>query len=576
MKYLKNYKIVAGVALIVLGVGMIAAGFLRTPSREVSRAELTQMLAAKTLTKARLTPTSYAGIYSVEGRHSLEAGAIEKVYLTTHFNESEIKTLFMDGGVKVEVPGIGVKGQWVNVVSTVVIAGLVIMLVVYQSNIGKGKNARVRERPAVSLREVAGIEEAKSEVQEVVDFLRDPKKYSRLGGKLPKGVLLIGPPGTGKTMLAKAIACEANASFFSAHGSDFTEVFVGVGARRVRQLFRQAKRNIPAIIFIDEIDCVGKNRKFDTHGEQQQTINALLAAMDGFESSQGVVVIAATNRPEDLDEALLRPGRFDRKVHVPYPDMKGRRAILQTHAEGKPLADADHALDVLSQTTPGMSGADLANLMNEAAIMCAQASATEITLTDLESARDKIRFGKERRSMVLKQKEREMVACHEAGHTIVHLHTTELPPLYKVSIIPRGGALGVTTLLPDEDQNLQSKQFLLEELLVLMGGRAAERTFYGSTTNGASGDLDMARKIARKMIHEWGMGAKLYYEAEQGEAEAEINRLLETADQQALGIIQDRRGHADKLTRALLERETLTRREVLELLEIPDRQVVAA
>jgi cell division protease FtsH len=456
--------------------------------------------------------------------------------------------------------------QWVNVLSSLLIAGVVITVVTLQYRIGRGRNAKIRQRPTVTFREVAGVEEAKGEVQEIVDFLRDPKKFHRLGGSLPKGVLLIGPPGTGKTMLAKAIACEAQAHFFSSHGSDFTEVFVGVGAKRVRQLFRAAAQHRPAIIFIDEIDCVGRTRKIDSHSEHQQTINALLAAMDGFESSQGVVVVAATNRPEDLDEALLRPGRFDRKVYVPYPDMKGRRAILETHAAGKPIADAARALDALAQTTPGLSGADLANLLNEAAILCAQRDSTEITQRDLEAARDKVRYGKERRSMVLNQKEREMVAYHEAGHTIIHLQTSLLPPLYKVSIVPRGQALGVTTLLPDEDQNLQSKKLLLEELLVLMGGRAAEKTFYDSTTNGAAGDLDVARKIARKMIHEWGMGERLYYEPEQQEAEIEINRLLETADRQAHELIQARKASTEKLAQALLVRETLTRDEVQELL----------
>jgi cell division protease FtsH len=277
------------------------------------------------------------------------------------------------------------------------------------------------------------------------------------------------------------------------------------------------------------------------------------------------VVIAATNRPEDLDDALTRPGRFDRKVFVPYPDMKGRRAILQTHAEGKPV-ESDKALDVIAQTTPGMSGADLANLINEAAIFCAQQNATKITLLDLEAARDKVRFGTERKSMVLKKAEREMVAYHEAGHTIIHLQTSLLPPLYKVSIVPRGQALGVTTLLPDEDQNLQSKKFLLEELLVLMGGRAAEKTFYNSTTNGAAGDLDVARKIARKMIHEWGMGERLYYEPEKQDAETEINRLLEAADNDAHALIEAQKENTEKLAKALLERETLTRDEVLDLL----------
>jgi cell division protease FtsH len=567
MKYLKNRKLLGlGIAIIVASAAAITAGILiRTPSRELTRTEFHQLLDKQTLREARVTPTPYPGIYQIEAEHALGKGK-EKVFLSTHMEEGQVKRLLDQSGTKIDVPGQGTRAQWVNIICTVMAGGLVISVLVFQTNIGKGRNSHVRRRPNILFRDVAGIEEAKGEVQEIVDFLRDPSKYQRLGGTLPKGVLLIGPPGTGKTMLAKAIACEANASFFAAQGSDFTEVFVGVGARRVRQLFRQAAKNKPAIIFIDEIDCVGKNRKFDTHAEHQQTINALLAAMDGFQSSQGIVVVAATNRPEDLDEALLRPGRFDRKVYVPYPDMKGRRAILNTHAEGKPITDQEQALDVIAQTTPGMSGADLANLLNEAAIISALRNSTSITSQDLESARDKVRFGKERKTMVLKHKEREMVAYHEAGHTIIHLQTTLMPPLYKVSIVPRGNALGVTTLLPDEDQNLQSRKFLLEELLVLMGGRAAEKTFYDSTTNGAAGDLDMARKVARKMIHEWGMGEKLYYEPEQREAENEINRLLEAADRQAHEMIEQHRNATSKLAQALLEKETLTRDEVLALL----------
>jgi len=573
MKRLKNLKLIIGLSLIVLGCGLFAAYALHTPSHEITRAELSQLIAQKQITDGHAYPSSFNGIYHVEGTRTVN-GKTEKFYVTTHLDEAEAKTLFAQNGVKIEMPG-GMRGQWVSVISTLFIGALVVGLVAYQANIGRAKNTRVKERPTIRFSDVAGIEEAKGEVSEIVDFLRNPKKYERLGGTLPKGVLLIGPPGTGKTMLAKAIACEANATFFSVHGSDFTEVFVGVGAKRVRQIFRQARKATPAIIFIDEIDCVGKNRKFDSHGEHQQTINALLAAMDGFQGSEGIVVIAATNRPEDLDDALTRPGRFDRKVFVPYPDMKGRRAILQAHANDKPI-EGEKTLDLIAQTTPGMSGADLANLINEAAILCAQKESNSIQLTDLESARDKVRFGKERKSMVLKKTEREMVAYHEAGHTIIHLQTALLPPLYKVSIIPRGQALGVTTLLPDEDQNLQSKKFLLEELFVLMGGRAAEKTFYDSTTNGAAGDLDVARKIARKMIHEWGMGERLYYEPEQRDAEVEINRLLEKADNDAHATIRAQRENTEKLAKALLERETLTRDEVLELLGLKEPAVAAA
>ena len=566
MKYLRNGYVLAGIGLIFVGfLAMGAALWFRNPPKEITRAQLEELIASNGLIRGRVTPTPYTGIYEIEGKRKI-GGKTGRIFISTHVDETQLKSLLAQADAKLEMPGQSMRGQWINIVSTVIIAGVVLTLVMFQMNIGKGKSAHVRHRPTVAFSDVAGIEEAKGEVQEIVDFLRDPKKYQRLGGNLPKGVLLIGPPGTGKTMLAKAIACEADANFFSAHGSDFTEVFVGVGAKRVRQLFRQASKNRPAIIFIDEIDCVGKNRKFDTHGEHQQTINALLAAMDGFESNEGIVVVAATNRPEDLDEALLRPGRFDRKVYVPYPDMKGRRAILQTHAAGKPIRDEEKALDLIAQTTPGMSGADLANLLNEAAIFSALQNASVITVEDLETARDKVRFGKERKSMVLKEKEREMVAYHEAGHTIIHLQTKHLPPLYKVSIVPRGNALGVTTLLPDEDQNLQSKTFLLEELLLLMGGRAAEKTFYDWTTNGAAGDLDMARKVARKMIHEWGMGEKLYYEPEERQAEQEINRLLEHADRKAHETIVAQKENTEKLARALLERETLTREEVLLLL----------
>jgi len=566
MKTLKNFKVAGAiVAAVLVSVAVLIACKSRTPTKELTRAELFQAIDKATIAKATAVPSFYSGVYTVEG--TLKTAAKAKSFtITTHLTEAQLASLFANGAVRVNVPGRG-GAQWELVIATLIIAGVVSVLFMKQMNFGKlNTSHRVQPSSHVRFVDVAGIEEAKAEVQEIVDFLKNPKKYKKVGGKLPKGILLIGPPGTGKTMLAKAIAGEARANFFSAHGSDFNEMFVGVGAKRVRDIFRKAAKAKPAIIFIDEIDCLGKKRQFDTHGELQQTSNALLAAMDGFESSDGIIVLAATNRPEDLDEALTRPGRFDRKVFVPYPDMKGRRAILETHTRNKPLRDESKALDVIAQTTPGMSGADLANLVNEAAILCAQQNTSSITLNDLEAARDKVRFGKERKSMVLKREERAMVAYHEAGHALINLQKTLLPPLYKVSIVPRGQALGVTTLLPDEDQNIQSKDLLLEELVVLMGGRAAERVFYGATTNGAAGDLDTARKIARKMVLEWGMGEKLYYEPEKRDAEQEINRLLEEADREAHALIQTHRKNTQKVAEALLVRETLTKAEVLELL----------
>jgi cell division protease FtsH len=567
MNRFKKFKVGGLILVAALAIGAVAMYRGRGPSAEITRAQLFQAIEKDEIVKATAHPSFYSGIYTVRG--SLKGERKPKPFtVTTHLTESQLTGLFAQGGVKVAVPGRAGGSQWEIVVAATIVMAVVGFLFMHQMNFGKLKKThRVTERPDVRFADVAGIEEAKAEVQEIVDFLRNPKRYRKLGGKLPKGVLLIGPPGTGKTMLAKAIAGEAQANFFSAHGSDFNEMFVGVGAKRVREIFKKAAKNKPAIIFIDEIDCLGKKRGMDTHSELQQTNNALLAAMDGFESSEGIVVLAATNRPEDLDEALMRPGRFDRKVYVPYPDMKGRRAILAAHTRNKPLEDESKALDVIAQTTPGMSGADLANLINEAAILCAQQNASVISLVELEASRDKVRFGKERKSMVLKHEERAMVAYHEAGHAIINLQKSLMPPLYKVSIIPRGQALGVTTLLPDEDQNIQSKDLLLEELVVLMGGRAAERVFYGATTNGAAGDLDTARKIARRMVHEWGMGERLYYEPEQRDAEREINRLLQNADREAHAIIERHRKNAQKLAEALLLRETLTKAEVLELFE---------
>jgi cell division protease FtsH len=518
------------------------------------------------IASAQVEPNNLRDIYTIKGEFT-RAGAHKSVFkVTAHLSEWDVQKVLGLSHSELKLPHTGTSGRMWDILPTVVICTIIIGLLLYQHRMAQGQSKhRIRQRPTVRFADVAGVEEAKAEVQEVIDFLRDPNKYNKLGGSLPKGILLIGPPGTGKTLLAKAIAGEANANFFSASGSDFSEIYVGVGAKRIRELFAQARRARPAIIFIDEIDCLGKNRKHDHNGELQQTNNALLTAMDGFDSSEGVIVVAATNRPEDLDEAIMRPGRFDRKVHVPLPDQKGRRAILSTHSRKNPIHAVDHALNVIAQTTPGMSGAELANLLNEAAILSAQRSRKEITLVELEEARDKVRWGKERKSMALKQDERQTIAYHEAGHAVVGLQCPLLPPIHRVSIIPRGQSLGSVTTLPREDQNIHSKQFLLQQLAMLMGGRASEELFLGDITNGANGDLDMGKNIARRMIHDWGMGKKLYYEPQKEDAEREINELLSDAMRKARETVAAKRKLVEAIAQRLLVDDMLTRDQVLEL-----------
>lgn len=561
------------IVLAAFGVLLALTPSAKLVPEEINLRQLERLLGEKAILNAEIVPRSFGDIYTVKGTYTQKPRRGETEFtITTHLTEGQLTNLLSGPSIKLEMPRISTRAKILDMVPTLVVLTLVLGLVAYQVNLGKGRSAQmVHDRPSIRFQDVAGVDEAKSEVQEVIDFLRDPTKYTRLGGTLPKGILLIGPPGTGKTMLAKAIAGEANASFYSASGSDFTEIYVGVGARRIRELFRRARKSKPAIIFIDEIDCLGKHRKLDQNGEMQQTNNALLTAMDGFESAEGIIVVAATNRPEDLDEALLRPGRFDRKVYVPLPDAKGRRAILETHGKRTPMLAQETALDIIAQTTPGMSGADLANLINEAAILTALRNRKTISLAELEEARDKVRFGKERKSMVLQEGERRVVAFHEAGHAIIYLQKTLLPPLHKVSIVPRGQALGSTTVLPHQDQNIHGRKFLLEQLAVLMGGRAAEEAFCGDMTNGAHGDLESAKNIARKMIHDWGMGQKLYYEPEKQDAEREINMLLSSACEEARQIIAAQRENTRRLAEALLVQDTLTREQVLALLMTTER-----
>jgi cell division protease FtsH len=439
----------------------------------------------------------------------------------------------------------------------------------------------------ITFEDVAGVDEAKEELEEIIQFLKDPKKFTKLGGRIPKGVLLVGPPGTGKTLLARAIAGEAGVPFFSISGSDFVEMFVGVGASRVRDLFVQGKKSAPCIIFIDEIDAVGRHRGAGLgggHDEREQTLNQLLVEMDGFESNEGVILIAATNRPDVLDPALLRPGRFDRQVVVPRPDVKGREAILKVHTKKTPLASAVD-LAVIARGTPGFSGADLSNVVNEAALLAARKDKNSVEMQDFDDAKDKVLMGVERRSMVISDEEKKNTAYHEAGHTLVAKLTPGTDPVHKVSIIPRGRALGVTMQLPIEDKHSYSRESLLDRISVLMGGRAAEEIIFSTMTTGAGNDIERATEIARKMVCEWGMSPKLgpvsfgkkdeqiflgremathknYSEATAIEIDEEIRRIVDENYNRVLQLLSSNVDTLHRLSAELIEKENLSGDEV--------------
>jgi cell division protease FtsH len=457
---------------------------------------------------------------------------------------------------------------------------------------GKSKARMLaRDRNRVTFKDVAGVEEAKEEVQEIVDFLKDPKKFQKLGGRIPKGVLMVGPPGTGKTLLARAIAGEADVPFFSISGSDFVEMFVGVGASRVRDMFEQGKKSAPCIIFIDEIDAVGRHRGHGLgggHDEREQTLNALLVEMDGFDTQEGVIIIAATNRPDVLDPALLRPGRFDRQITVNLPDVKGREEILRVHAKRVKLAEGVD-LGVAARGTPGYSGAELANVINEAALLAARRGLKAITMAELEESRDKVRWGKERRSLAISEKEKENTAYHEAGHALLCELLDHTDPVHKVTIIPRGPSLGSTMYLPAEEKYNNRKNELLDRLVVIMGGRVAEEMIFGDVTSGASGDIRMATGIARKMVCEWGMSERLgmveygehddfvflgrdisrsraYSEATAQEIDREVKRLCDDAYQRAMKALTQRKDVLVGIAKALLEYETLDGVQVREII----------
>ncbi len=466
---------------------------------------------------------------------------------------------------------------------------------------GKSRARLVPEKSVkITFADVAGIEEAKAELEEIIDFLKDPQKFQKLGGRIPKGVLIVGAPGTGKTLLAKAIAGEAGVPFFSISGSDFVEMFVGVGASRVRDLFEQARKNAPCIIFIDEIDAVGRHRGAGLgggHDEREQTLNQLLVEMDGFEGNEGRIIIAATNRPDVLDPALLRPGRFDRQVVVPQPDVKGRLAILKVHTRNIPI-DENMDMEKIARGTPGFTGADLANLINEAALIAARSAKTKVESSDFEAAKDKVLMGVERKSMIISDEENRNTAYHEAGHSLVARLTPGTDPIHKVSIIPRGRALGITQQLPIDERYTYSREYLIKTLQVLMGGRAAEEIALKHMTTGAGNDLERATDVARKMVTEWGMSDKLgpvtfgkkeeqiflgreisqhkdYSEKTAAEIDEEVKRIVLDAYKAAKALLMDKQTLLDSFAKRLLEKETMDGKEVDQLIHEADLQGVA-
>jgi cell division protease FtsH len=544
-----------------------------------------------------LAPNSY----EMQGEYAKPAN---KKFRTTIFKEDapNLTKQLRDKQVAINVKEVR-SGDWLiillNALPLLLLVGFCLFLM-RQMQAGGNKalsfgKSRARllsaQQKKVTFKDVAGTDEAKEELQEIIEFLKDPQKFQKLGGRIPKGVLLVGPPGTGKTLLARAIAGEANVPFFSISGSDFVEMFVGVGASRVRDLFEQGKKNAPCIIFIDEIDAVGRHRGAGLgggHDEREQTLNALLVEMDGFESNEGVILIAATNRPDVLDPALLRPGRFDRRVVVARPDVKGREEILRVHTRKKPIAD-DVDLSIIARGTPGFSGADLESLANEAALWAARQNRKFILMADFEMAKDKVLMGVERKSLILSDEEKKNTAYHEAGHAIVAAMTPGADPVHKVTIIPRGMALGLTMQLPTDDKHSYTKEHLEGMLAVLMGGRTAEEMFLGHITTGAGNDIERATDIARNMVCEWGMselgplafgkkeeaiflGREIAQHRDFSEATAvdidkEVKRIVNIAYESAKNIQNTHRDVLERIAQGLLEREVLDALEVRMLIE---------
>jgi cell division protease FtsH len=525
-------------------------------------------------------------------------------------SEDELVSALQDAGVEVSADpqkGSTVLNVVINLLPILLLLG--IFLFIFRQGQGGGNRVMqfskskarqvTKDTPKTTFEDVAGVDEAVEELREVKEYLESPAKFQAMGAKIPKGVLLYGPPGTGKTLLARAVAGEAGVPFFSISGSDFVEMFVGVGAARVRDLFEQAKQSAPAIIFIDEIDAVGRHRGAGLgggHDEREQTLNQLLVEMDGFDAKTGVILMAGTNRPDILDPALLRPGRFDRQIVVDRPDLEGRRGILRVHGRGKPL-DPDVDIDVVARRTPGFTGADLANVLNEGALLAARRGKKTITMWELEEAIDRVMAGPERRTRLISEREKRIIAYHEAGHALVAHVLPNADPVHKISIIPRGRALGYTQTLPVEDKFLVTRSEMVDELAMLLGGRVAEEMVIGDITTGAQNDLERATKIARGMVTEYGMsdtlgpltlgqrqgevflgrdlGAQADYSDQVAfEIDTEVRRLIDEAHDEALEILQAQKRKLDQIAAALIERETIEKEDLISILEGIKKRVV--
>ncbi len=567
------------------------------PATEISQADFLNKFASNQIAHAEINMNSQSSaLMPVTGEYletPKDGKAIKVPFIVTkaYFTQSMLDQLYRSGAVEPGAPNAAAWNILLSIAPIVVIALLFWFFFIRQIKMagkgalsfGKSKAKMLaKDRNKTTFKDVAGVDEAIEEVSELVEFLKDPKKFQRLGGRIPKGVLMIGSPGTGKTLLAKAIAGEADASFFSISGSDFVEMFVGVGASRVRDMFEQARKTTPCLIFIDEIDAVGRSRGHGLGGgndEREQTLNALLVEMDGFDTQEGIIIIAATNRPDVLDPALLRPGRFDRQVTVSLPDVRGREAILKVHAKNVKLSP-DVDLSVIARGTPGYSGAELANLLNEAALLAARTNKKAISQPELEEARDKVRWGRERRSLAMTDEDKKFTAWHEAGHALVNVMLKHTHPLHKVTIIPRGQALGATMFLPKDDVLNRRRKEMIDVIAVTMGGRIAEQIVSDDISTGAAGDIQQATSMAKAMVMHWGMSEKLgnvlygeaqeyvflgrdmmrskeYSEATAQDIDSEVKRLVEEGYTTAKNLIEANRDKLEIIANALLEYETL-------------------